>query len=130
MESLATRRSLWERMVWANCVNEDDKAELGGQAIPYESTVWWYKIEVTAQAILAALMLLPGQLSFGLVWFIAFIFMRAWTVRSTRQSHTEQMNHIIYEPQHLMQVMLFAIPWEVAISWLLACIAIYIGNLY
>lgn len=130
MESLATRRSLWERMVWANCVNEDDKAELGGQAIPYESTVWWYKIEVTAQAILAALMLLPGQLSFGLAWFIAFIFTRAWTVRSTRQSHTEQMNHIIYEPQHMMHIILFAIPWEVGISYVLALGVSYVGSLY
>ena len=130
MESLEIRRSLWERMVWANCVNEDDKAELGVQAIPYESTVWWYKIELTTQAILVALMLLPGPLSFGLAWFIAFIFMRAWTVRSTRQSHTEQMNYIIYEPQHMMQVMLFAIPWDTAISWILASVVVYIGNQY
>ena len=130
MESLEIRRSLWERMVWANCVNEDDKAELGVQAIPYESTVWWYKIEVTTQAILVALMLLPGPLSFGLAWFIAFIFMRAWTVRSTRQSHTEQMNHIIYEPQHMMQLMLFAIPWDTAISWIVASVVVYIGNQY
>lgn len=130
MEPEVTRRSLWERMVWAHCVNEEDKAELGGQAIPYESTVWWYKIEVTTQALLAALMLMPGQLSFGLAWFIAFIFMRAWSVRSARQSHTEQMNHIIYEPQHMMQVMLFAIPWDAAISWVLACAVVYIGNLY
>ena len=130
MESLATRRSLWERMVWANCINEDDKAEFGAQAIPYESTVWWYKIEVTAQAVLAALLLLPGDLSFGLVWLITFIFLRAWTVRSTRQGHTEQMNHIIYEPQHMMQIVLFAIPWEAGISYVLALGVSYVGSLY
>ncbi len=69
---------------------------------------------------LVALMILPGTTSFGLAWLLLFIFMRAWTVRSTRQGYTEEMNHIIYEPHHQMQVLLFSIPWDGAIAWVLA----------
>ena len=110
-----------------HCVN--DGQETGEQRAPNES-VWWYKIEVAMEIALVTLMVLPGAAYFGLAWLLLFIFMRAWTVRSTRQGYTEQMNHIIYEPHHQMQVLLFSIPWDAAIAWVLAHVVVYIGNLY
>ena len=130
MDSTEIKRSLWEKMVWNNCVNEDDKKSRGAEATPNESTVWWYKIEVAMQLALVILMAIPGATSFGLAWLLLFIFMRAWTVRSTRQDHTEEMNHIIYEPYHQTQVLLFSIPWDAGIAWVLAHAVVYIGNLY
>ena len=130
MESTEIKRSLWDKMVWDNCVNDDDKETWGDEATPNESTVWWYKIEVAMEISLVTLMALPGSTSFGLAWLLLFIFMRAWTVRSTRQGYTEQMNHIIYEPHHQMQVLLFSIPWDAAIAWVLAHAVVYVGNLY
>ena len=125
-----TKRSLWEKMVWDHCVNDDDKEARGDEAIPYENTVWWYKIEVAMKVALVILMAIPGDTSFGLAWLLLFVFMRAWTVRSTRQGYTEAMNHVIYEPHHQMQVLLFSIPWDGAIAWVLAHVVVYIGNLY
>ena len=130
MTTKQPERSHWERMVWDNCVNEDDKKAQGDDARPDESTVWWYKIEVAMEIALVAIMVLPGDTSFGLAWLLLFIFMRAWTVRSTRQGYTEEMNHIIYEPHHQMQVLLFSIPWDATIAWVLAHAVVYIGNLY
>jgi len=130
MNSIEIKRSLWEKMIWNNCVNEDDKKSRGAEATPNESTVWWFKIEVAMQLALVILMAIPGATSFGLAWLLLFIFMRAWTVRSTRQDHTAEMNHIIYEPHHQMQVLLFSIPWDAGIAWVLAHAVVYIGNLY
>ena len=130
MDSTEIKRSLWEKMVWDNCVNDDDKEARGAEATPNESTVWWYKIELAMQFALVILMALPGATSFGLAWLLLFIFMRAWTVRSTRQGYTEEMNHIIYEPHHQMHVLLFSIPWDAAIAWVLAHPVVYLGNLY
>lgn len=124
------KRSLWEKMVWDNCVNNNDKAMWGAEATPNESTVLWYKIEVAMEIALVVLMVLPGTTSFGLTWLLLFIFMRAWTVRSTRQGYTEEMNHIIYEPHHQMQVLLFSVPWDAVIAWMLAHPVVFIGNLY
>ena len=121
---------MWDRMVWKHCVSDADKESYGDEATPHESTVWWYKIEVAMQLALVILMVMPGATSFGLAWLLLFIFMRAWTVRSTRQDHTEEMNHIIYEPHHQMQVLLFSIPWDAGIAWVLAHAVVYIGNLY
>ena len=125
-----TKRSLWQKLVWNNCVSDDDKQTYGDAAAPSESTVWWYKVEVAMEVALVILMVIPGATSFGLAWLLLFIFLRAWTVRSTRQSYTEEMNHIIYEPHHQMQVLLFSIPWDGAIAWVLAHVVVYIGNLY
>ena len=130
MNQTDTKRSLWKKMVWDNCVSDEDKQMYGDAATPSESTVWWYKIEVSMEIALVALMALPGATSFGLAWLLLFIFMRAWTVRSTRQGYTEEMNHIIYEPHHQMQVLLFSVPWDAAIAWVLAHPIVYIGNLY
>jgi len=82
------------------------------------------------QLALVILMAIPGATSFGLAWLLLFIFMRAWTVRSTRQDHTEEMNDIIYEPHHQTQVLLFSILWDAGIAWVLAHAVVYIGNLY
>ena len=130
MTTKQIERSCWEQMVWDNCVNDDDKKARGAEATPNESTVWWYKIELAMQFALVILMALPGATSFGLAWLLLFVFMRAWTVRSTRQDHTQEMNHIIYEPHHQMQVLLFSIPWDAGIAWVLAHAVVYIGNLY
>ena len=130
MVTTQIKRSLWEKMIWDNCVNDDDKEMRGAEATPNESTVLLYKIEVAMEIALVALMVLPGTTSFGLAWLMLFIFMRAWTVRSTRQGYTEEMNHIIYEPHHQMQVLLFSVPWDAAIAWMLAHPVVYIGNLY
>ena len=125
-----TKRSLWQKMIWDHCVNDDDKEAQGDEAIPNENTVWWYKIEVAMKVALVILMAIPGDTSFGLAWLLLFVFMRAWTVRSTRQGYTEAMNHVIYEPHHQMQVLLFSIPRDGAIAWVLAHVVVYIGNLY
>ena len=130
MDQTDTKRSLWQKMVWNNCVGDDDKEAYGDAAVPSESTVWWYKLEVATEIALVILMAIPGATSFGLAWLLLFVFMRAWTVRSTRQGYTEEMNHIIYEPHHQMQVLLFSIPWDGAIAWGLAHVVVYIGNLY
>ena len=130
MHQTDTKRSLWQKLVWDNCVSNDDKETYGDAAVPNESTVWWYKLEVTMEITLVILMAIPGATSFGLAWLLLFVFMRAWTVRSTRQSYTEEMNHVIYEPHHQMQVLLFSIPWDAAIAWVLAHVVVYIGNLY
>ena len=130
MVTTQIKRSLWEKMIWDNCVNDDDKEMRGAEATPNESTVLLYKIEVAMEIALVALMVLPGTTSFGLAWLMLFIFMRAWTVRSTRQGYTEEMNHIIYEPHHQMQVLLFSVPWDADIAWMLAHPVVYIGNLY
>ena len=130
MSQADTKRSLWQKLVWNNCVSDDDKQTYGDAAAPSESTVWWYKVEVAMEVALVILMVIPGATSFGLAWLLLFIFLRAWTVRSTRQSYTEEMNHIIYEPHHQMQVLLFSIPWDGAIAWVLAHVVVYIGNLY
>ena len=125
-----TKRSLWQKLVWNNCVSDDDKETYGDAAVPSASTVWWYKVEVAMEVALVILMAIPGATSFGLAWLLMFVFMRAWTVRSTRQGYTEEMNHVIYEPHHQMQVLLFSIPWDGAIAWVLAHVVVYIGNLY
>jgi hypothetical protein len=130
MHQTDKKRSLWQKMVWNNCVSDDDKQTYGDAATPSESTVSWYKVEVAMEVALVILMAIPGATSFGLAWLLLFVFMRAWTVRSTRQGHTEQMNHVIYEPHHQMQVLLFSIPWDAAIAWVLAHFVVYIGNLY
>ena len=130
MTTKQIERSRWEQMIWINCVNDDEKETLGDEATPNERTVWWYKIEVAMEIALVTLMALPGTTSFGLAWIFLFIFLRAWTIRSTRQCYTEEMNHIIYEPHHQMQVLLFSIPWDAAIAWVLAHVVVYIGNLY
>ena len=130
MTTKQIERSCWEQMVWDNCVNDDDKEAQGDDATPDKSTVWWYKIEIAMEIALVALMAFPGATSFGLAWLLLFIFMRAWTVRSTRQGYSEAMNQIIYEPHHQMQVLLFSIPWDAAIAWVLAHPVVYIGNLY
>ena len=90
-----TKRSLWQKMIWDHCVNDDDKEARGDEAIPNENTVWWYKIEVAMKVALVILMAIPGDTSFGLAWLLLFVFMRAWTVRSTRRGYTEAMNHVI-----------------------------------
>jgi len=125
-----TKRSLWQKLVWDNCVSDDDKETYGDAAVPSASTVWWYKVEVAMEVALVILMAIPGATSFGLAWLFLFIFLRAWTVRSTRKGYTEEMNHIIYEPYHQMQVLLFSIPWDAAIAWVLAHALVYIGNYY
>ena len=130
MESQQIKRSMWDRMVWGHCVSDADKESYGDEAAPHESTVWWYKIELAMKLALIILMALPGATSFGLAWLLLFVFMRAWTVRSTRQDHTEEMNHIIYEPNHQMQVLLFSIPWDAGIAWVLGHAVVYVGNLY
>ena len=130
MNSTEIKRSLWEKMVWDNCVNDDDKEARAAEATPNETTVWWYKIEVAMEIALVILMILPGAASFGLAWLLHFIFMRAWTVRSSRQGYTEEINLILYEPHHQMQVLLFSFPWDAAIAWVLAHVVVYIGNLY
>ena len=130
MTTTQPERSHWERIVWDNCVNEDDKKAQGDDARPDESTVWWYKVEVAMEIALLGLMAFPGTTSFGLAWLLLFIFLRAWTVRSTRQGYTEEMNHIVYEPHHQMQVLLFSIPWDAGIAWVLAHAVVYIGNFY
>ena len=56
MDSTEIKRSLWEKMVWDNCVNDDDKKARGAEATPNESTVWWYKIELAMQFALVILM--------------------------------------------------------------------------
>ena len=130
MDQTDTKRTLWQKLVWDNCVSDGDKETYGDAAVPSESTVWWYKLEVATEIALVILMAIPGATSFGLAWLLLFVFMRAWTVRSTRQGYTEEMNHIIYEPHHQMQVLLFSIPWDGAIAWVLAHVVVYVGDLY
>ena len=123
-------KQIWSHLVWKHCVNEQDKLDFGEQAIPDDRTVWWYRIELTMLFVVICLMALPGELSVGAVWLPLFIYIRAWTVRSTRQSYSEMMNQVIYEPHQLMQVIIFGIPSAAFIAWILALGASYVGSIF
>lgn len=120
----------WQNQVWKHCVNDSDKEIYGEAARPHPSTVFWYGTGRVAELIIIILVALPGTMSHGLIWVLLTIWLRASTIRSTRIAHTEDMNAIIYEPHHQMQALLFSIPLEIIIAYVIALGLEWLANLY